>query len=119
VSLVERFVYATLGQRAFVLLCLVALVFTGVWAFRELPIEAFPDLTNNQVVVITEAPSLAAPEVEQRVSYPIETALMGVRQGALPIDQFEFRASVSGEDNTKAVKEGVFASPVNMRAALR
>jgi cobalt-zinc-cadmium resistance protein CzcA len=78
VSLVERFVYATLGQRAFVLLCLVALVFTGVWAFRELPIEAFPDLTNNQVVVITEAPSLAAPEVEQRVSYPIETALMGV-----------------------------------------
>ncbi len=47
-------------------------------AYRELPIEAFPDLTNNQVVVITEAPSLAAPEVEQRVSYPIETALMGV-----------------------------------------
>jgi cobalt-zinc-cadmium resistance protein CzcA len=77
-GLVERFVAATLGQRVFVLLCLVALVFTGVLALRDLPIEAFPDLTNNQVVVITEAPSLAAPEVEQRVSYPIETALMGV-----------------------------------------
>ncbi|MGE0594002.1 MAG: efflux RND transporter permease subunit [Vicinamibacterales bacterium] len=77
-GLVERFVYATLGQRVFVLLCLAALVVTGVVAFRDLPIEAFPDLTNNQVVVITEAPSLAAPEVEQRVSYPIETALMGV-----------------------------------------
>ena len=75
---VERFVHATFGQRVFVLLCLVALVITGVMALRELPVEAFPDLTNNQVVVITEAPSLAAPEVEQRVSYPIETALMGV-----------------------------------------
>ena len=75
---VERFVNATLGQRAFVLLCLAALVVTGVLAVRDLPVEAFPDLTNNQVVVITEAPSLAAPEVEQRVSYPIETALMGV-----------------------------------------
>ncbi|MEZ5418847.1 MAG: CusA/CzcA family heavy metal efflux RND transporter [Vicinamibacterales bacterium] len=77
-SLVEKFVAATLGQRAFVLLCLAALVVTGVLAVRDLPVEAFPDLTNNQVVVITEAPSLAAPEVEQRVSYPIETALMGV-----------------------------------------
>ena len=75
---VERFVHATFGQRVFVLLCLGALVITGVIAYRDLPIEAFPDLTNNQVVVITEAPSLAAPEVEQRVSYPIETALMGV-----------------------------------------
>ena len=75
---VERFVSATLGQRAFVLLALAALVVTGVLAVRDLPVEAFPDLTNNQVVVITEAPSLAAPEVEQRVSYPIETALMGV-----------------------------------------
>jgi heavy metal efflux system protein len=78
VGLVERFVSATLGHRAFVLTCLVALVVTGVLAVRDLPVEAFPDLTNNQVVVITEAPSLAAPEVEQRVSYPIETALMGV-----------------------------------------
>lgn len=77
-GLVERFVSATLGQRVFVLFALAALVVTGVLAVRDLPVEAFPDLTNNQVVVITEAPSLAAPEVEQRVSYPIETALMGV-----------------------------------------
>jgi len=78
VGLVERFVNATFGQRAFVLFFLAALTLTGLMAFRDLPIEAFPDLTNQQVVVITEAPSLAAPEVEQRVSYPIETALMGV-----------------------------------------
>ncbi len=77
-GLVERVVAGTFGQRVFVLLAIGALAITGVLALRDLPIEAFPDLTNNQVVVITEAPSLAAPEVEQRVSYPIETALMGV-----------------------------------------
>ena len=77
-GLVERFVRASLGQRLFVLLCLAALIVTGIFALRDLPVEAFPDLTNNQVVVITEAPGLAVTEVEQRVSYPIETALMGV-----------------------------------------
>ncbi|MEQ1759967.1 MAG: CusA/CzcA family heavy metal efflux RND transporter [Vicinamibacterales bacterium] len=75
---IERFVAASLRQRLFVLLCLAALVVTGVAAYRSLPVEAFPDLTNNQVTVVTEAAGLAATEVEQRVSYPIETALMGV-----------------------------------------
>ncbi|MGE0450342.1 MAG: efflux RND transporter permease subunit [Vicinamibacterales bacterium] len=77
-SPVERFVALALRQRLFVVLCLIALVLTGVQAFRQLPVEAFPDLTNNQVVVITEARGLTATEVEQRVTYPIETALMGV-----------------------------------------
>ena len=75
---IERFVAAALRQRPFVLLVLAAFVVTGLMAWREVPVEAFPDLTNNQVVVITEAPGLAAVEVEQRVTYPIETALMGV-----------------------------------------
>jgi heavy metal efflux system protein len=78
VGVVERFVAASLRQRLFVLICLAALVVTGVWAYRDLPVEAFPDLTNNQVTVVAEAPALAAGEVEQRISYPIETALMGV-----------------------------------------
>lgn len=77
-GVVERFVAASLRQRLFVLICLAALVGTGVWAYRDLPVEAFPDLTNNQVTVVTEAVGLAAGEVEQRISYPIETALMGV-----------------------------------------
>lgn len=77
-GVVERFVALGLRQRLFVLLCLVALIVTGVFAYRDLPVEAFPDLTNNQVVVITEARGLSSTEVEQRVTYPIETALMGV-----------------------------------------
>jgi cobalt-zinc-cadmium resistance protein CzcA len=78
VGLVERFVAASLRQRLFVLICLAALVGTGVWAYRDLPVEAFPDLTNNQVTVVAVAAALAAGEVDQRISYPIDTAVMGV-----------------------------------------
>src|SRR5512139_2533913 len=74
---VERLVAASIRQKVFVLLCLAALVGGGLWARRSIGVEAFPDLTNNQVVVVTEASGLAAIEVEQRVTYPIETALMG------------------------------------------
>ncbi len=74
---VERFVAAALRQRLFVLVCAAALILTGLVAWRDLPVEAFPDLTNNQVVVVTQAPGLAVPEIEMRISYPIETALMG------------------------------------------
>ncbi len=76
-GVIERFTAAALRHRAFVLACVVALALTGLYAYRDLPVEAFPDLTNNQVVVVTQADGLAAPEVEQRITYPIETALMG------------------------------------------
>jgi len=48
VGAIERFVAAALRQRFFVLLCLAALVATGVAAYRDLPVEAFPDLTNTR-----------------------------------------------------------------------
>jgi len=78
VSALDRVVTAALHQRLFVLLCLAGLVLAGIAAYRALPLEAFPDLTSNQVVVVSEVPGMAAPEVEQRVTYPIEAALMGV-----------------------------------------
>lgn len=77
-NLLDRFVVSALRQRLFVLLCLVALLIAGYIAYRGVPVEAFPDLTNNQVVVVAEAPGLAAVEVELRVTYPVETAMMGV-----------------------------------------
>lgn len=76
-GLIERTTAAALRHRLFVLVCVIALIATGLYAWRDLPVEAFPDLTNNQVVVVTQAADLAAPEVEQRITYPIETALMG------------------------------------------
>ncbi len=57
---------------------LAVLVAAGLSALYRIPIDAFPDLTNNQVTVITEAPGMAPVEVEQRVTFPIESSMMGL-----------------------------------------
>lgn len=67
-----------LRHRALVFLGLIAVVGWGVWTMVRLPIEAFPDMTNNQVLVLTECRGMAPREVEQLVTYPLETALMGI-----------------------------------------
>ena len=67
-----------LQHRLFVLVGLSLLVALGLWALARIPVDAFPDLTNNQVVVITEAPGMAPAEVEQLVTFPIEAAMMGL-----------------------------------------
>ncbi len=54
---------------------MLALVAWGVWSLMRLPLDAVPDITNNQVQVITQAPSLAAQEVEQFITFPLENAL--------------------------------------------
>lgn len=53
----------------------VALIIWGVMSLQKLPIDAVPDITNNQVQIITVSPSLAAQEVEQLISYPVEQTM--------------------------------------------
>ncbi len=67
-----------LNNRWVVFLGLVSVAGYGFYSLSNLPIEAFPDLTNNQVVVVTECPAMGPAEVEMLVTYPIETALMGL-----------------------------------------
>lgn len=67
-----------LRHRVFVLAGLLGLIAIGTWTLLQIPVEAFPDLTNNQVVVVTEAPGMPASEVEQLVTFPIEMSLMGL-----------------------------------------
>ncbi|MFQ3583008.1 efflux RND transporter permease subunit [Chloracidobacterium validum] len=54
------------------------LVVAGLDAFRRLPIDAVPDVTNNQVQVLTSAPALTPLEIERQVTFPVETALAGL-----------------------------------------
>ncbi len=67
-----------LDNRLLVLLATLLLTAGGVAAWRSLPIDAFPDVTNNQVMVLAKAPGLAAVDVEERVSFPIEQAMRGL-----------------------------------------
>jgi cobalt-zinc-cadmium resistance protein CzcA len=64
-----------LEQRFFTLVGAILLVGGGIWAFRQLRIEAYPDISDPGVDVITVAPGLASEEVEQQVTIPIERAL--------------------------------------------
>lgn len=54
------------------------LIFWGIWSATKLPIDAVPDITNNQVQIITSCPTLAAQEVEQLVTFPIEQSIANV-----------------------------------------
>lgn len=54
------------------------LIIWGLWSATKLPIDAVPDITNNQVQIITNCPTLASQEVEQLVTYPIETEMTGL-----------------------------------------
>jgi heavy metal efflux system protein len=68
----------SVNNRWLVLASLVALAVAGGYALVNLPIDAFPDLTNNQVVVVTECPAMSSSEVDELVTYPIESALSGM-----------------------------------------
>ena len=60
-------------------LFVLALIIWGVFSLRQIPIDAVPDITNNQVQVITSSPTLATQEVEQFITTPIELALQNVQ----------------------------------------
>jgi cobalt-zinc-cadmium resistance protein CzcA len=67
-----------LSQRLLVIMAFIALVVGGVLAWKALPIDAFPDVTNVQVMILTDAPGLASVDVEQRVTFPVELAMQGL-----------------------------------------
>lgn len=67
-----------LTQRLLVIMAFVVLAVAGVLAWTTLPIDAFPDVTNVQVMVLSEAPGLASVDVEQRVTFPVELSLQGL-----------------------------------------
>jgi cobalt-zinc-cadmium resistance protein CzcA len=76
--MIKRLIGFALGQPLFVILGLFVFVGGGLIAFKNLPVEAFPDVTDTQVTVITLFPGRAAEEVEKQVTIPLEVALSGI-----------------------------------------
>ncbi len=77
-SLLERLIAAAIRFRWSVIAIVVLLCAIGVWSFQRLPIDATPDITNVQVQINSEAAGFSPLEAEQRVTFPVETAIAGL-----------------------------------------
>src|SRR6202521_3743945 len=76
--MIRQIVDFALSQRWLVLALALLLVVWGAISFHNLPVEAYPDIADNYVTVITQWPGRAAEEVEQQVTIPVETVMNGI-----------------------------------------
>ena len=80
--MIGKFIDFTLRQRVVTLMLLLVGIITGIYAFNRLPIEAYPDVTNVQVQIITLFPGHAAEEVERLITIPVENEMNGIPKRA-------------------------------------
>jgi cobalt-zinc-cadmium resistance protein CzcA len=80
----NKFIKGTLGfslkNRFFVIFCTLLIVIAGVISYKSTPIEAFPDVTNTQITIITQWPGRSAEEIEKFVTIPLEIAMNSVQK---------------------------------------
>src|SRR3954470_14967142 len=72
---IKKLLALSLKNKVFVFFSTLILVIWGIIAFRNIPIEAFPDVTNTQITIITQWPGRSAEEVEKFVTIPVEVAM--------------------------------------------
>ena len=100
----KRLIHYALNQPLFILLGTLLFVMAGVFAFKNLSVEAFPDVTDTQVTVISLYPGRAAEEVEKQVTLPIEVALSGLPNSIRVFSHTQFGLSftvVTYNDNAE------------------
>ena len=73
--MLNKIIFFSINNKLIVGLLTLALIGWGIYNLGKLPIDAVPDITNNQVQVITVSPSLGAQEVERLISFPVEFAV--------------------------------------------
>ena len=78
VTMLDKFLHFILKQRLLVILGSIVLLAAGTIAWKNLPIDAFPDVTSQQVMILTEAPGLTPEEVERLITFPIEVDMGGL-----------------------------------------
>lgn len=76
--MLNRIVELSLRYKFLVLIVFAVIAFLGIQAVRNVPIDAFPDITPAQVNIYTESPGLAAEDVEQLLTFPVESAMAGL-----------------------------------------
>ena len=78
-KLLRNIIGFSLKNKYFILCSAVILIVTGIITFRDMPIEAFPDVTNTEISIISQWPGRSAEEVEKFVTIPIEVAMNPVQ----------------------------------------
>ena len=73
--MLDRIIRFSIYNKTIILLATLALVLVGIFNLKNLPIDALPDITNNQVQILTTSPTLATQEIEQLITYPIEQSI--------------------------------------------
>lgn len=73
--MIDKIIAYSIKNKLVIALMTLALIIWGIWSAGKLPIDALPDITNNQVQIITVCPTLAGQEVEQLVTFPIEQSI--------------------------------------------
>lgn len=76
--MLNQIILFSIRNKLIVGLFTIALIIWGGWSVTQLPIDAVPDITNNQVQVITTSPALAAPDIERLVTFPVEIGLANI-----------------------------------------
>jgi cobalt-zinc-cadmium resistance protein CzcA len=77
---IKQIIHFSLRHRYFVFLMTAVLVALGIWSYKETPIETFPDVTNTQIIIITQWQGRSAEEVEKFITIPLETELNSVQK---------------------------------------
>ena len=76
--MLNKIIHFSIKNKLIIAVMTLALIVWGLWSATKLPVDALPDVTNNQVQVITRARTLAAQEVEQFITYPVERSLSNI-----------------------------------------
>jgi len=73
--MINKIISFSIKNKLIIGLLTLALIIGGIWSITKVPLDAVPDITNNQVQVITQAPNLGTEDIEQFVTYPVEVAM--------------------------------------------
>lgn len=73
--MINQIILFSIKNKLIVGMFTIALIIGGIWSASQVPLDAVPDITNNQVQVITQAPNLGTEDIEQFVTYPVELAM--------------------------------------------
>jgi cobalt-zinc-cadmium resistance protein CzcA len=76
--MLDKVIHFSIKNKLIIGVFTIALIIWGGWSATKLPIDAVPDITNNQVQVITASPSLAAQEVERLITFPVEVNMANI-----------------------------------------